>query len=137
MSSKKHVEKNAPVDSDFSLEAVPESARKGFRSLFFVMLGFTFFSASMSVGAKLGNGLNLSGFIWACLIGGLILCIYCGFLAYIGADTGMTMDLLCRRVFGKKGSISFVFRSRIYTDRLVWSRRRHVFDPYCPVDRNQ
>jgi len=104
MSSKKHVEKNAPVDSDFSLEAVPESARKGFRSLFFVMLGFTFFSASMSVGAKLGNGLDLSGFIWACLIGGLILCIYCGFLAYIGADTGMTMDLLCRRVFGKKGS---------------------------------
>ena len=104
MSRKKHVEKNAPVDSDFSLEAVPESARKGFRSLFFVMLGFTFFSASMSVGAKLGNGLDLSGFIWACLIGGLILCIYCGFLAYIGADTGMTMDLLCRRVFGKKGS---------------------------------
>ena len=104
MSNKKHVEKNAPVDSDFSLEAVPESARKGFRSLFFVMLGFTFFSASMSVGAKLGNGLDLSGFIWACLIGGLILCIYCGFLAYIGADTGMTMDLLCRRVFGKKGS---------------------------------
>ena len=36
MSSKKYVEKNAPVDSDFSLEAVPESARKGFRSLFFV-----------------------------------------------------------------------------------------------------
>lgn len=104
MSSKQHVEKNVAVDADFSLEAVPESARKGFRSLFFVMLGFTFFSASMSVGAKLGNGLNLSGFIWACLIGGLILCIYCGFLAYIGADTGMTMDLLCRRVFGKKGS---------------------------------
>lgn len=104
MSTKKQVEKNAAVDADFSLEAVPESARKGFRSLFFVMLGFTFFSASMSVGAKLGNGLNLSGFIWACLIGGLILCIYCGFLAYIGADTGMTMDLLCRRVFGKKGS---------------------------------
>ena len=35
-------------DKDYSLEAVPESARKGFRSMFFVMLGFTFFSASMS-----------------------------------------------------------------------------------------
>ena len=104
MSNKKQIEKNAAVDADFSLEAVPESARKGFRSLFFVMLGFTFFSASMSVGAKLGNGLDLSGFVWACLIGGLILSVYCGFLAYIGADTGMTMDLLCRRVFGKKGS---------------------------------
>ena len=47
-------------DKDYSLEAVPESARKGFRSMFFVMLGFTFFSASMSVGAKLGNGLDFS-----------------------------------------------------------------------------
>lgn len=56
--------KNAQVDDDYSLEAVPESARKGFWNMFFVMLGFTFFSASMSVGAKLGNGLDLSGFFW-------------------------------------------------------------------------
>ena len=30
------------ADDDYSMEAVPESARKGFRSMFFVMLGFTF-----------------------------------------------------------------------------------------------
>lgn len=96
--------KNAQVDADYSLEAVPESARKGFWNMFFVMLGFTFFSASMSVGAKLGNGLDLSGFFWACLIGGVILSAYCGVLAYIGSETGMTMDLLCRRTFGEKGS---------------------------------
>lgn len=92
------------VDADYSLEAVPESARKGFWNMFFVMVGFTFFSASMSVGAKLGNGLDLSGFIWACIIGGVILSAYCGVLAFIGASTGMTMDLLCRRAFGTKGS---------------------------------
>ena len=91
-------------DSDYSLGAVPESARKGFRAMFFVMLGFTFFSASMSVGAKLGNGLDLSGFVWACVIGGAILSTYCGILAYIGSDTGLNMDLLCRRAFGAKGS---------------------------------
>jgi len=93
-----------PVDQDYSLEAVPASARKGFTKMFFVMLGFTFFSASMSVGAKLGNGLDLSGFIWACVIGGLILSVYCGVLAFIGSNTGMNMDLLCRRTFGGKGS---------------------------------
>ena len=49
-------------DDDYSLEAVPAGARKGFWSMFVVMMGFTFFSASMSVGAKLGNGLDLSGF---------------------------------------------------------------------------
>ena len=92
------------ADDDYSMEAVPESARKGFRSMFFVMLGFTFFSASMSVGAKLGNGLDLNGFAAACVIGGVILSAYCGILAYIGSDTGMSMDLLCRRAFGKKGS---------------------------------
>lgn len=96
--------KNTQIDADYSLEAVPESARKGFWNMFFVMLGFTFFSASMSVGAKLGNGLDLSGFFWACLIGGVILSAYCGILAYIGSETGMTMDLLCRRTFGEKGS---------------------------------
>ena len=92
------------VDAAYSQEAVPESARKGFWNMFFVMVGFTFFSASMSVGAKLGNGLDLSGFIWACIIGGVILSAYCGVLAFIGASTGMTMDLLCRRAFGTKGS---------------------------------
>ncbi len=92
------------VDADYSLEAVPESARKGFWSMFVVMLGFTFVSARMSVGAKLGNGLDLSGFILACLIGGAILSAYCGVLAYIGSSTGLNMDLLCRRAFGSMGS---------------------------------
>ena len=96
--------KQSTVDADYSLEAVPASARKGFWNMFFVMLGFTFFSASMSVGAKLGNGLDLSGFVWACVIGGIILSSYCGVLAYIGSETGLTMDLLCRRTFGEKGS---------------------------------
>lgn len=104
MSSKKNREEKVVRDLDYSLGAVPESARKGFRAMFFVMLGFTFFSASMSVGAKLGNGLDLSGFALACLIGGIILSAYCGLLAYIGSDTGLNMDLLCRRSFGAKGS---------------------------------
>ena len=102
--SEKVKKKRDVVDTDYSLGAVPEEARKGFRAMFFVMLGFTFFSASMSVGAKLGNGLDLSGFIWACVIGGAILSAYCGVLAYIGSDTGLNMDLLCRRAFGAKGS---------------------------------
>ncbi len=76
-------EKKQVVDRDFSLEAVPKTARKGFWSMFVIMLGFTFFSASMSVGAKMANGLNLSQFIWAILIGGAILGAYTGVLAYI------------------------------------------------------
>ena len=94
----------AGAADDYSLEAVPPEARKGFWSMFVVMMGFTFFSASMSVGAKLGNGLDLGGFAWAVVIGGVILGAYTGALAYIGCDTGLTLDLLARRSFGTAGS---------------------------------
>jgi cytosine permease len=96
---------NESADADYSLETVPVSARKGFMPMFFIMLGFTFFSASMSVGASLGNGLDLSGFIWAILIGGAILGAYTSILAYIGSSTGLSLDLLAQRSFGKIGSM--------------------------------
>ena len=96
--------KKISADSDFSQEAVPSEARKGFWSMFVVMMGFTFFSASMSVGAKLGNGLDLSTFIWAVVLGGVILGAYTGGLAYVGCDTGLTLDLLAQRSFGSAGS---------------------------------
>ncbi len=92
------------IDLDYSLERVPANARKSFWPMFFIMLGFTFFSASMSVGAKLGNGLDLGDFTWAILLGGVILSIYTGVLAYIGSDTGLSLDLLAQRSFGTKGS---------------------------------
>ena len=96
--------KQQHTDVDYSFEAVPKTARKGFLPMFFIMLGFTFFSASMSVGAKLGNGLDLSGFLWAIVIGGIILTAYTGTLGYIGSETGLSFDLLARRSFGRCGS---------------------------------
>ena len=89
---------------DFEQSAVADTAKKGFWSLFVVMMGFTFFSASMSVGAKLGTGLALSDFFLAVVAGGAILLVYTGFLAYVGSKTGLSMDLLARRSFGQKGS---------------------------------
>ena len=68
------------------------------------MLGFTFFSASMSVGAKLGNGLNYTQYVWAVIVGGAILAVYTGALGYIGAKTGLSFDLMSRRTFGRIGS---------------------------------
>jgi cytosine permease len=92
------------VDTDYSLERVPLTARKGFWSMFVIMLGFTFFSASMSVGAKIGNGLDLHDFLLAVVIGGAILGAYTGTLAYIGSSTGLSLDLLAHRSFGTLGS---------------------------------
>lgn len=69
-----------------------------------IMLGFTFFSASMWTGQELGIGLDLKGFVEALLLGGAILGIYTALLAYVGCKTGLSMDLLAQHSFGKKGS---------------------------------
>lgn len=93
-----------PMDQDFSLEAVPQANRNGFLKMFVLMLGFTFFSASMLAGGTLGQGLPFSHFIWAVLAGNFILGLYTGSLAYISAKTGLSTHLLARYAFGKKGS---------------------------------
>ena len=95
---------NKKVDVDYTNEVVPAKARKGFLPMFAIMLGFTFFSASMWTGVDLANGLDLKGFMLAILIGGVILAAYTGALGYIGSATGLSYDLLSRRAFGKNGS---------------------------------
>ncbi|USD62782.1 cytosine permease [Vibrio sp. SCSIO 43140] len=92
------------ADNNYSLGPVPISARKGVASLTMVMLGLTFFSASMWTGGSLGTGLSFNDFFLAVLIGNLILGIYTSFLGYIGASTGLSTHLLARFSFGSKGS---------------------------------
>ena len=95
---------NQKVDIDYTNGRVEPSGRKSTLSMFMVMLGFTFFSASMWAGQNLAAGLDFSGFIWALLLGGLILGAYTGTLGWIGAESGLTLDMLARRSFGEKGS---------------------------------
>lgn len=49
-------------------------------------------------------GLDFWGFIKSLLLGGAILGVYTGLLGYVGAKTGLSMDLLAKRAFGEKGS---------------------------------
>ncbi|PLT33742.1 cytosine permease [Bacillus sp. V5-8f] len=98
------MEKKQVVDLDFSLQAVPASHRNGFWRMLVVMLGFTFFSASMLSGGTLGLGLTMPEFIMIVLAGNLILGAYTGALAYIASKTGLSTHLLTRYAFGEKGS---------------------------------
>ena len=95
---------NKRTDVDYTTSAVDKAGRKSNLSMFMVMLGFTFFSASMWVGQQLADGLDFQGFIQALLLGGLILAAYTGSLGYIGAESGLSLDMLARRSFGVKGS---------------------------------
>ena len=58
------------VDIDFAEAAVPQYARRGIVTMFMIMLGFTFFSASMWVGQELADGLDFGGFLVSLIIGG-------------------------------------------------------------------
>mgnify|MGYP001354019162 CR=1 FL=1 len=94
----------AKTDTEFSLQRVPQANRNGFWKILAVMLGFTFFSASMWSGGSLGTGLTFTQFIWIVLAGNFILGVYTGALAYISAKTGLSTHLLAKYSFGDKGS---------------------------------
>ena len=87
-------------------------------SMFMVMLGFTFFSASMWAGQQLAAGLNFRDFLLALLFGGLILAAYTGTLGYIGGESSLSLDELARRSFGEKGS--FLPSAMISFTQIGW-----------------
>ncbi|WP_348765005.1 cytosine permease [uncultured Salinisphaera sp.] len=89
---------------DFEFSAVPAGARRGFWTMLAVMLGFTFFSASMWAGGTLGTGLTLFEFAWVVLAGNLVLGLYAVLLAFIASRTGLSTHLLSRYAFGVRGS---------------------------------
>jgi cytosine permease len=89
---------------DFEQQSVPAEHRRGFWSMFVIMMGFTFFSASMWTGAEMGTGLNLKNFIIALVVGNLFLGVYTGLLAYAASRTQLSIHLLSHYSFGTKGS---------------------------------
>ena len=97
--------KNSGSDHDFALTNVADDQKRGFWSMFVIMMGFTFFSASMLAGGKLGNGMSFSGFITAVIAGNVILGIYTSLLAHISSRTGLSVHLLSGYSFGEYGRI--------------------------------
>ena len=105
-------------DHDYAESAVPAYERRSNLTMFMIMLGFTFFSASMWAGQTLAQGLDWAGFWMSLLLGGAILGAYTGALGYIGAKTGLSMDLLARKAFGLKGS--YVPSAMIAFTQIGW-----------------
>ena len=101
---KENETKAAVKDADYANSAVPQESRRSVLTMFMIMLGFTFFSASMWVGQELASGLDFGGFLGALILGGIILGLYTGLLGYVGGKTGLSLDLLSQRAFGMKGS---------------------------------
>ena len=90
---------------DFAQAPVPQNARRGFFSMSVVMLGFTFFAASMWTGGTLGTGFSLfPDLVVTILAGNCILGVYGGLLGYAAASTNISTHILARYAFGTFGS---------------------------------
>lgn len=90
--------------NDFPLSAVPKDQRKGLWSMMSVLLGFTFFTATMWAGGSLGTAFSFYEILSIILIGNLLLGSYAASLAYIAYKTGLNTVLLGRYSFGLQGS---------------------------------
>ncbi|CAM3522324.1 Cytosine permease [Halomonas casei] len=90
--------------SDYPLSEVPTSARKGLFSTAVILLGFTFFTATMWAGGTLGQAFPIGQLLWIILIGNLLLGAYAAALAYIACKSGLNSVLMGRFCFGEKGS---------------------------------
>ncbi|WP_110666034.1 cytosine permease [Salinicola halophilus] len=92
------------TDTDYPLSEVPESARKPFASLVMVLLGFTFFTATMFAGGQLGEAFALSELITLIVVGNLLLGAYAAVIAFMAARSGLSTALMARFALGTRGS---------------------------------
>ena len=90
--------------SDYPLSEVPKSERKGLLSTSVVLLGFTFFTATMWAGGSLGKAFSFGELMLVIVVGNLLLGIYSATLAYIACKSGLNSVLLGRFCFGERGS---------------------------------
>ncbi|MGE8499131.1 MAG: cytosine permease [Pseudomonas sp.] len=92
------------TDSDYPLSEVPSSARKGLFSTSIMLFSFTFFTATMFAGGKIGLAFDFTTLIWAAIIGNLLLGAYAAVLGLIACRSGLNSVLMGRFCFGEAGS---------------------------------
>ncbi len=93
-----------PQEQDYPLSAVPMDQRKSLWSMGLVLLGFTFFTATMWAGGSVGVAFDFPTMLMVLAAGNLLLGIYAAILGYIAAKTGLNTALMSRYTFGEVGS---------------------------------
>lgn len=92
------------TQSDYPLGEVPQNKRRGLLPMAFILLGFTFFTATMWAGGTLGTAFSFSELLLVIFVGNLLLGTYAAFLAYIAYKSGLNSVLMGRFCFGEIGS---------------------------------
>ena len=93
-----------PKEQDYPLSPVPMDQRKSVWSMGLVLLGFTFFTATMWAGGTLGKAFSFSELLLVIVVGNLLLGAYTSALAFIAYKSGLNSVLMGRFCFGEVGS---------------------------------
>lgn len=91
-------------EEDYPLSEVPSGARKSLLSTSIVLLGFTFFTATMWGGGGIGVAFRFPALMWIIVLGNLLLGVYVAILGYIAFKSGLNSVLMARFSFGDYGS---------------------------------
>lgn len=91
-------------EQDYPLSPVPMDQRKSVWSMGLVLLGFTFFTATMWAGGSVGVAFDFSTMLMVLAVGNLLLGTYAAILGYIAAKSGLNTALMSRFTFGEVGS---------------------------------
>lgn len=90
---------------DYPQSPVPPDARRGFFPTAAILLGFTFFSATMWGGGVIGVAFPFwPDLIAVILLGNILLAGYVAALAYVSQRSGLNTVLMGRYCFGRAGS---------------------------------
>ena len=93
-----------PQEQDYPLSPVPMDQRRSIWSMGLVLLGFTFFTATMWAGGSIGVAVDFSTMLLVLAAGNLLLGTYAAILGYIAAKSGLNTALMSRFTFGELGS---------------------------------
>jgi cytosine permease len=97
-------EERKDAREDYPLSAVPLSDRRGLLPTTVVLLGFTFFSATMWGGGAIGVAFPLWPDLFAVIVcGNLLLAVYVAVLGYVSQKSGLNTVLMGRFSFGRLG----------------------------------
>ena len=90
-----------PQEQDYPLSPVPMDQRRSIWSMGLVLLGFTFFTATMWAGGSIGVAFDFSTMLLVLAAGNLLLGTYAAILGYIAAKSGLNTALMSRFTFGE------------------------------------
>lgn len=93
--------------NNYALEQVPDDMKRGWVSMFCVLVAIGVDLSSVILGAELANSMPLDKAIMSVVVGSFLSAILYTICSLVGSSTGLSTSMITRQVFGEVGSNIF------------------------------